>query len=141
MFPVGPAAGQLDRCFPLFSSGLEQILSWNLKSTLHCMFPIQLSPKFSPKRSPPNAIKIVIMLPSQNTIQPPVLNFCLILHTLNIPFPVTLPSSLRLFLFYIDINLTLGHAVAHYKSLVRFPMVLMEFFIDIILPAALWPWS
>jgi hypothetical protein len=27
------------------------------------------------------------------------------------------------------------------RSQVRFPMVSLEFFIDIILPAALWPWS
>ena len=43
-----------------------------------------------------------------------------------------------------------GHAVAHlvealrYKSEgrgVRIPIVSLEFFIDIILPAALWPWG
>jgi len=38
MLPVGPAAGELDQCFPPFSSVLEQILSWNPKSTLHCIF-------------------------------------------------------------------------------------------------------
>jgi len=34
-----------------------------------------------------------------------------------------------------------GTALQVGRSWVRFPMVSLEFFIDIILPAALWPWS
>ena len=33
-----------------------------------------------------------------------------------------------------------GTALQFGRSPVRFPMVSLEFFIDIILPAALWPW-
>jgi hypothetical protein len=70
----GPAADQHDQGLPWFSSVLKQILGWYQKSMLHCVFLMQLSPeltsKFSPKHSPPYAIKIVIMLPSQNKIQP-----------------------------------------------------------------------
>ena len=32
-------------------------------------------------------------------------------------------------------------AVQAWRSRVRFPMVSLEFFIDVILPVALWPWS
>jgi hypothetical protein len=48
------------------------------------------------------------------------------------------------------LTLTAGHAVAQlvealrYKSVGRgfdFSMVSLEFFIDVILPAALWPWN
>jgi hypothetical protein len=34
-----------------------------------------------------------------------------------------------------------GTALQGGRSRIRFPMVLLEFFIDIILPAALWPWG
>jgi hypothetical protein len=34
-----------------------------------------------------------------------------------------------------------GTALKTGTSRVRFPMVSLEFFIDIILPAALWPWG
>jgi hypothetical protein len=35
----------------------------------------------------------------------------------------------------------LGTALQGGRSRVRFPMVSLEFFIDIILPAVLWPWG
>ena len=36
---------------------------------------------------------------------------------------------------------SLGTALKVGRSRFRFPMVSLEFFIDIILPAALWPWG
>ena len=44
----------------------------------------------------------------------------------------------------LDKNPVLGHsftALQTGRSQVRFPMVSLEFFIDIILPATIWPWS
>jgi hypothetical protein len=34
-----------------------------------------------------------------------------------------------------------GTALHAGRSRIRFPMVPLEFFIDVILPAALWPWG
>jgi hypothetical protein len=43
LHPEGPATGQLDQDFPLFSLVPEQMLSWYPNSTLHCMLPMQPS--------------------------------------------------------------------------------------------------
>jgi hypothetical protein len=43
--------------------------------------------------------------------------------------------------FYEPISLDSSTALQTGRSWVRFPMVSLEFFIDIILPAALWPWG
>ena len=40
-----------------------------------------------------------------------------------------------------NINWDRGSTVVNGRSLVRFQMVSMEFFIDIILPITLWPWG
>jgi hypothetical protein len=42
---------------------------------------------------------------------------------------------------YILLRTTVGTALQIGRSLVRFQMVSFEFFIDIILPIALWPWG
>jgi hypothetical protein len=44
-------------------------------------------------------------------------------------------ATVRIFEFMVTIALETG------RSRVRFPMVSLEFFIDIILPVALWPWG
>jgi hypothetical protein len=46
-----------------------------------------------------------------------------------------------LFLFYVFVLVGWGTALQTGTSRVRFPMVSLEFFIDIIVPVALWPWG
>jgi len=50
---------------------------------------------------------------------------------------------LLLLVVVVVVVVVVGHAVGLQtgRSRVRFPVVLLEFFIDIILSAALWPWG
>ena len=54
-------------------------------------------------------------------------------HYKDVPRP-------SLAIWMLSINTTAGTALRTARSRVQFPMMLLEFFIDIIHPAALWPW-
>jgi hypothetical protein len=64
-----------------------------------------------------------------------------VLEELSYTFTPSGPQSglLRGYL-YLLLN-TLNTALQAGRSQVRFPMVSLDFFIDIILPGALWPWG
>jgi hypothetical protein len=50
-------------------------------------------------------------------------------------------SNIIVIIIIIIISLGWGTALHAWRPWVRFPIVSLEFFIDIILPAALWPWG
>ena len=59
-------------------------------------------------------------------------------NTVNIPSPAQ--TAIWIDSSFIKDYFSLAAALQIGRSLVRFQMVSLEFFIDIILPIALWPW-
>ena len=110
MHSEGPATGYLDKSFYCFSSFLEQMLSWNPKSTWHCMLLIKPSTKptsnFSPKRNPPQRNQnLVTKLSSKHKIQPEFPNSFLCCIFLAAHFQSH--YLLHLSAFYLTTSLTL----------------------------------